>query len=119
MPRRNSINAATAANIRRSREQSKCICYAEAQQYKCRNSGKYTQKPRAEQMYLFKFPLPPATEMPQDRDRWDVKVATCRRYATKPCQVGDLMLPPAAEMQENRDWWEVDVATCHRNAVKP
>ena len=30
MPRRNSINGATAANIRRSREQCKFTCYAEA-----------------------------------------------------------------------------------------
>ena len=37
------INAA-ASNIRRSRVQSKCFCYAEAQQYKWRDSVKYTKK---------------------------------------------------------------------------
>ena len=31
-------------NIRRSRVQSKCFCYAEAQQYKWRDSVKYTKK---------------------------------------------------------------------------
>ena len=34
LPRRNSICGALATNIRRSRVQSKCFCYAEAQQYK-------------------------------------------------------------------------------------
>ena len=32
------------SNIRRSRVQNKFICYAEAQQYKWRVSGKYTDK---------------------------------------------------------------------------
>ncbi len=34
LPRRNSICGALATNIRRSRVQGKCFCYAEAQQYK-------------------------------------------------------------------------------------
>ena len=38
------------ANIRRSREQNKFICYAEAQQYFRRS--RISQKPRAEQIYL-------------------------------------------------------------------
>ncbi len=44
LPRRNSICGALATNIRRSRVQSKCFCYAEAQQYKWRDSVKYTKK---------------------------------------------------------------------------
>ena len=38
------------ANIRRSREQSKFICFAEAQQYMWTRSVQISQKPRAKQM---------------------------------------------------------------------
>ena len=50
LPRRSRINGAAAANYAEAERNASLLAIAEAQPYKWRGSGKYTQKPSAMQL---------------------------------------------------------------------